>query len=219
MKELLYLFTKKSDIDEIFAQTLDILTKEYNTFLVVRKQLRETDECESKIDIQKEDKKINRFQMQARRKIFTELAVSGVEDLNAGLILMCILTDVERIGDYFKNIVELAKSYPKKLLGGEIEEIVQQVEQNMIKIFELTLAAFKDRDEDIAREAMEKHGDVTGKIHDALNKLLKNQVGGLNPGEAVAVTLYLRFLKRITSHLTNIASSFVNPLERIGYSE
>lgn len=219
MKELLYLFTKKSDIDEIFAQTLDILTKEYKTFLVVRKQLRETDQCESEIDIQKEDKKINRFQMQARRKIFTELAVSGVEDLNAGLILMCILTDVERIGDYFKNIVELAKSYPKKLLGGEIEETVQQVEQNMITIFELTLAAFKDRDEDIAREAMEKHGDVTGEIHDALNKLLKNQVGGLNPGEAVAVTLYLRFLKRITSHLTNIASSFVNPLERIGYSE
>lgn len=219
MKELLYLFTKKNDIDEIFAQTLDILTKEYKTFLVVRKQLRETDQCESEIDIQKEDKKINKFQMQARRKIFTELALSGVEDLNAGLILMCILTDVERIGDYFKNIVELAKSYPKKLLGGEIEEIVQQVEQNMITIFELTLAAFRDRDEDIAREAMEKHGDVTGEIHQALSQLLKNQVGGLNPGEAVAVTLYLRFLKRITSHLTNIASSFVNPLERIGYSE
>ncbi len=219
MKELLYLFTKKNDIDEIFEQTYDILTKEYKTFIEVRKQLRETNQCESKIDIQKEDKKINRFQMQARRKIFTELALSGAEDLNAGLILMCILTDVERIGDYFKNIVELAKSYPKMLHGGEIEENVQWVEKRMLAIFELTLEAFKNRDEDIGRKAMELHPEVTGTIHKALNQLLQNEVGGLNPGEAVAISLYLRFLKRITSHLTNIASSFVNPMERIGYSE
>ena len=219
MKELLYIFRKKSDIDMIFEQTYDILSKEFGMFKNVRKTLRETNKSESEIDINKEDKKINKFQMESRRKIFTDLALSGAQDLNAGLILMCIITDVERIGDYFKNIVELAKNHPKKLKGGDVEEIVQKIEKRMIKIFKLTIESFKIKDEDKAREAMNLHPKITRDIDDLLHKLLRNKIGGLNAGEAIALTLYLRFLKRITSHLTNIASSIVNPLERIGYSE
>ena len=219
MKELLYIFRKKSDIDMIFEQTYDILSKEFGMFKNVRKTLRETNKSESEIDINKEDKKINKFQMESRRKIFTDLALSGAQDLNAGLVLMCIITDVERIGDYFKNIVELAKNHPKKLKGGDVEEIVQKIEKRMIKIFKLTIESFKIKDEDKAREAMNLHPKITRDIDDLLHKLLRNKIGGLNAGEAIALTLYLRFLKRITSHLTNIASSIVNPLERIGYSE
>jgi len=219
MKELLYIFRKKSDIDMIFEQTYDILSKEFGMFQNVRKTLRETNKSESEIDINKEDKKINKFQMESRRKIFTDLALSGVQDLNAGLVLMCIITDVERIGDYFKNIVELAKNHPKKLKGGDVENVVLKIEKRMIKIFKLTIESFKIKDEDKAREAMNLHPKITRDIDDLLHKLLRNKIGGLNAGEAIALTLYLRFLKRITSHLTNIASSIVNPLERIGYSE
>ena len=219
MKELLYMFRKKSDIDMIFEQTYEILSKEFEMFQNVRKTLRETNKSESKIDINKEDKKINKFQMESRRKIFTDLALSGVQDLNAGLVLMCIITDVERIGDYFKNIVELAKDHPKKLKGGDVENIVQKIEKRMIKIFKLTIDSFKIKDEDKAREAMNLHSKTTRDIDNLLHKLLRNKIGGLNAGEAIALTLYLRFLKRITSHLTNIASSVVNPLERIGYIE
>ncbi len=219
MKELLYIFRKKSDIDMIFEQTYEILSKEFEMFQNVRKTLRETNKSESEIDINKEDKKINKFQMESRRKIFTDLALSGAGDLNAGLILMCIITDVERIGDYFKNIVELAKDHPKKLKGGDVEDIVQKIEKRMIKIFKLTIESFKVKDEDKARGAMNLHSKITRDIDNLLHKLLRNKIGGLNAGEAIALTLYLRFLKRITSHLTNIASSVVNPLERIGYSE
>jgi len=219
MKELLYIFRKKSDIDMIFEQMYEILSKELVMFQNVRKTLRETNKSESEIDIKKEDKKINKFQMESRRKIFTDLALSGVQDLNAGLVLMCIITDVERIGDYFKNIVELAKDHPKKLKGGDVENIVQKIEKRMIKIFKLTIDSFKIKDEDKAREAMNLHSKTTRDIDNLLHKLLRNKIGGLNSGEAIALTLYLRFLKRITSHLTNIASSVVNPLERIGYIE
>ena len=219
MKELLYMFRKKSDIDMIFEQTYEILSKEFEMFQNVRKTLRETNKSESKIDINKEDKKINKFQMESRRKIFTDLALSGVQDLNAGLVLMCIITDVERIGDYFKNIVELAKDHPKKLKGGDVENIVRKIEKRMIKIFKLTIESFKTKDEDKAREAMGFHSKISKGIDNLLHKLLRNKIGGLNAGEAIALTLYLRFLKRITSHLTNIASSVVNPLERIGYIE
>ena len=34
---------------------------------------------------------------------------------------------------------------------------------------------------------------------------------------SVAAALYIRYLKRISAHLMNIASSVVNPFERIGF--
>ncbi len=219
MKELFLMFRKKDDMDEIFEQTFNVMKKEYDMLKEVIYILRKTDKSETKIDIKKEDKKINKFQMEARKKIFTELAISGAENLNAGLVLMSIIIDVERLGDYAKNIIELAKVHPKKLKGGELEESVKDIEEKMNFIFEKTLDAFKNKDEDTAREAMEMHPKVTRVVEELLMILLENKAGGLNAGEAVALTLYLRFIKRITSHLTNIASSVVNPLERIGYIE
>lgn len=219
MKELFYVFHKQSEIDKIFTRAIALLEKELVMFQQVTKTLRESNRCETEIDIKAEDKKINRFQMDSRREIFTHLAVSGPEELNSGLVLMCILNDVERIGDYFKNILELSSSHPKKLKGGEIENGVQQLEKQVIAIFTTTLEAMKNQDTDAARRAMQIHLPVTHKVEGLLSKLLRNRVGGLNPGEAIAITLYLRFLKRIASHLTNIASSVVNPLDRIGYTE
>ena len=157
--------------------------------------------------------------MDSRRQIFVNLSLSGTQELNAGLVLMSILNDVERIGDYIKNIVELAQVHPKKLKGGDIESRVDKIETRLLQIFELTIDSFKNKNEDVARQAMMKHPKVTEEIDRLLEILMKNKAGGLNPGEAVGLTLYLRFLKRVTSHLTNIASSVVNPLERIGYSE
>jgi len=37
--------------------------------------------------------------------------------------------------------------------------------------------------------------------------------------EAVSTALYVRFLKRISAHLMNIASSIVNPFDRIGFRD
>ena len=219
MKELLYIFHKQSEIDKIVQEAIALLEMEFEMFKQVTKTLRQSNRCETDIDIKAEDKKINRFQMDSRRRIFTHLAVSGPEELNSGLVLMCILNDVERIGDYFKNILELSISHPKKLLGGEIETGVQQLEKQIVRIFTATVEAMKTQDLELARKAMQIHLPVTNKVERMLSKLLRNRVGGLNPGEAIAITLYLRFLKRIASHLTNIASSVVNPLDRIGYTE
>ena len=41
----------------------------------------------------------------------------------------------------------------------------------------------------------------------------------MSSGDAVAVALYVRYLKRVAAHLLNILSSVVNPFERIGYRE
>ena len=52
-----------------------------------------------------------------------------------------------------------------------------------------------------------------------LNALIVREDPDLVCREAVSSALYVRFLKRISAHLMNIASSVVNPFDRIGFRD
>ena len=65
---------------------------------------------------------------------------------------------------------------------------------------------------------MIKENKWVSKVSDKMLKsLMNNEDLELKAGSAVALALYIRQLKRINSHLRNIASSIVNPFHRIGY--
>ncbi len=55
--------------------------------------------------------------------------------------------------------------------------------------------------------------------HQAGQGLIKRSERDLVCNEAVSTALYVRFLKRISAHLMNIASSIVNPFDRIGFRD
>jgi hypothetical protein len=61
--------------------------------------------------------------------------------------------------------------------------------------------------------------EVAKRCDNLMMKLIKQEIDDMDKGSAVAVALYVRYLKRINAHLKNIATSLVNPLERIGYQE
>jgi len=52
---------------------------------------------------------------------------------------------------------------------------------------------------------------------DSLFGLVREEDKEIQAGNAVALALYFRWLKRINSHLRNIATSVVNPFDRIGF--
>ncbi|MCB7130307.1 MAG: PhoU domain-containing protein, partial [Candidatus Brocadiales bacterium] len=66
--------------------------------------LRRSDISEIAIDIYKMDKQINAYERDVRKKVMTHLAVTGSADLVSGLVLVSVVIDIERIGDYTKNI-------------------------------------------------------------------------------------------------------------------
>ena len=47
--------------------------------------------------------------------------------------------------------------------------------------------------------------------------LVKEKDSKIKSGDAAALVLYTRWLKRINSHLRNITTSVVNPFDRIGF--
>ena len=74
-------------------------------------------------------------------------------------------------------------------------------------------------DVDKAKEVMSEHWWIGRRSDEILNALIARSDKNLVCNEAVSTALYVRFLKRISAHLMNVASSVVNPFDRIGFRE
>jgi hypothetical protein len=64
---------------------------------------------------------------------------------------------------------------------------------------------------------MSEHWWIARRSDEILAALIGHDDSGMPCSEAVTTALYVRFLKRVSAHLMNIASSVVNPFDRIGF--
>jgi phosphate transport system protein len=157
---------------------------------------------------------MNRHEISVRRKVAEHLAVNPQQDYVAALFLSTIVGDIERIGDYCKNVIELAHHYPEKLEGPYIDRI-REIESEVVRLYEMTVEAFEQGDSDKGRKAMELQAELSRQCDGLTDRLLAETE---MPGrDAVIRALLLRFLKRVSAHLKNVASSLVNPYHKLGY--
>ncbi len=170
-------------------------------------------------NIYERDRQLNRYERSVRRKIVTHLSVSTKPDINMGLVLTAIVIDIERIGDYTKNIAELATTLDAPFDGLELDADVRKAESLVDSMFDDIVPALQDSDEDRARHIMEVHTEVAKIVEDDIHLLRDSKVLAGRSGHAVTVALHLRFLKRVSAHLKNVATSVVNPYHRIGFRE
>ena len=219
-KQIFEIFKSDSLYEQALGQCHEMLDIDLTMFKKSIKSLRESDSIEIDIDIYEMDKKINEFERDVRRKVMTHLAVGGKEDIGSGLVLVSVVIDIERIGDYTKNIYDLAVNHPKKLEGGSVEEQLTEIEKISFNVFEESTMAFKKQDSEKARELMGNYKQHISKQSDAItNEIIAGKISDLEIGTAASVGLYARYLKRIAAHSRNLISSVVNPFERIGYPE
>jgi phosphate uptake regulator len=170
-------------------------------------------------DIYERDRQINKYERSVRRKIVTHMSVSSKPDINIGLVLTAIVIDIERIGDYTKNIAELAATLEEPFDALELNEDVEEIETSLDGMFGKVAVALKESDEAGAREVMKVHARVSELVEADILRLRRREVLKGRSGHAVTVGIYLRFLKRVSAHLKNVATSVVNPYHRIGFRE
>lgn len=217
IKELFSVFKRGTLLDRAYQRSYLMLDITREMFLKAKKSLRHTADNKIDIDIYDKDLEINRYEREVRRDVFNHLAVSGVETLPSGLVLVSIIIDIERIGDYTKNIVELAMNHPDKLSGGKFESDLQKVETAVEENFLATKKCFQEANSENALELLKKYEWVSRVCDTDLIALVKEEDPTIRPGNAVSLALYFRWLKRINSHLRNITTSVVNPFDRIGF--
>jgi phosphate uptake regulator len=216
-KEIVTLFKSEGPLQEAYDEAILALRESHSMFDDAVAHLHAEGVMET--DIYKRDRRINKYERSVRRKIVTHMSVSSKPDINLGLILTSIVIDIERIGDYTKNIVELAVSVPGPFDGLELADEVAWVEARVTEMFDDIVPMLDSSDVDLARSVIEAHGGVAQKVDKHVAALSSGQALSGRSGHAVTVAIYLRFLKRVSAHLKNVATSVVNPYYRIGFRE
>lgn len=162
------------------------------------------------------DKEVNTLQLNIRKKVFEHLTINPEQDLTASLVLTTIIVDIERMGDFSKNIVELHHMCICKLghtrYIPEIKNIREKLEDLILK----TKDAFIEANAEESKSLMAEYTWIGNKCDSTLESLAGDESLGVR--DAVIYGLLFRYLKRISAHARNISSSVVNPFHRIGYS-
>ena len=219
IREILKLLSKDNLQVQALSECYEMLDLCHTMVEASVKSLRHSDKAEVAVDLYEMDKKLNAFERDVRRKVMTHLSLGHTADIGSGLTLVSIVIDMERIGDYTKNIYDLAVAHPKRLTAGDLEEELAAIEQVVLDNFSRTVRAFKEGDLEEARLLMEQYkSDISKQARELEQKLVSGN-STLSMSEGVTVALYTRFLKRISAHSRNLISSLVNPFHRIGYPE
>ena len=219
-KQIFEIFKSDSLYEQALVECHEMLDIDLTMFKASIQSLRKSELADIDIDIFAMDKKINEFERDVRRKVMTHLAIGGKEDIGSGLVLVSVVIDIERIGDYTKNIYDLAVNHPKKLDGEILEDRLVEIENIVFRLVEDSFDAFKHQKIDIARNLMGLYKqNISSQCDSITNDIITGKVEALEIGRATAIALYARFLKRIAAHSRNLISSIVNPFERIGYPE
>lgn len=219
-KNIRTLFRKNDLYTQALHESYTMLDLDLDMYEASIVSLRKEDTAEIPLDIYKTDKEINAYERDVRRKVMTHLTISGPSDLASGLILVSVVIDIERIGDYAKNIYDLAKAHPARLHGGSLEPEIADIEERVTTIFKGMVMAFKNNDVEKSRLIMTDYKEgLSAACESIVNRIVSGRTTDLNAADAATVVLYIRHLKRIAGHSRNILTSVVNPFHRIGYRE
>lgn len=218
IKELIELWRRDNLLEQALTDSSEMLNRTYSMFLASVKSLRESDVGAIAFDIYEADQQVNHYEREVRRKVLKHLALTGSTNVVPGLILTSIVIDIERVGDYTKNIKELAVAHPKRLECGSYEEDVKRIEATVSELFERIVPTLDESDQETARSLIEGATWIKKRCDEIDRDLIEERDKSLGPGTAVSVALYVRYLKRIGAHLMNVLSSVINPFDRIGFS-
>lgn len=216
-RKLLEIFRKDNLMDRAYKRSFEMLDITREMFIEAKVSLRQTESNQVEIDIYDRDLEVNKFEREVRRHVFNHLAMGGTEKLPSGLILVSIIIDIERIGDLTKNMIELALNHPEKLNGGRFENDLKRIEDAVEDSFIRTRRCFENATEECGKTLLSDYSWVNGSCDQLLYFLVQEKDPDIKPGDAVSLALYIRWLKRINSHLRNVVTGVVNPFDRIGF--
>lgn len=174
-----------------------------------------TSEAAELEEIWKSDVEINKLERGIRKQLIAHLILTRDQsDVTYCLLLMSLVKDVERLGDYAKNVSEIRSEggapVPNDENGAEMKSIRSAVEKTYGSVNEVVATS----DSRAAAELIQEGRAVNRRCDDLIAR-----VAGSSYDAATTTTLVLaaRYYKRIESHLLNILSGVVMPLHKLDY--
>lgn len=213
-----FLKGKPNLLDDATVDCLMMLQMGREMFRIVTYALENESNRKVREQVAAMDKQVNREQEKVRKKVFEHLAISRKANLLRGLQLTSIVIDLERIGDYGKNMAELVDVLPAKLDFRTYQEPYDEVQKAVTELFELTGEVLRDDDEKKAKGIINMYDGVSKRCDGTVMELFETfDEGEMINKSDLGLALLMRYMKRVAAHLKNIASTVSNPYHRIGF--
>ncbi len=200
-------------MDHVQSVLLEMLANDRHSFDVATSSLLDgADPATVGADLLTTDHKVNEGQRTIRRELMVHASVHGTSQVSAIMVYMSIVKDVERIGDYAKNIFDVAAQGGS--LAGDDQKELRDFRDRISAMITEAAIAFADEDVTAANELIIE-GD---RMQDVFDERVAALVSTDRPGrEAVPRALMYRYFKRIVGHLMNLLSAVVMPLDQLDY--
>ena len=161
-------------------------------------------------DLFETDKRINETEQQIRRAIVVHGTVHGVRSFPHLLVIMSVAKDAERIGDYAKNIFDLAVLKPT--ITPEDMPLLVEVKDQISRMLVRTLHLYLSEDEAASRGFLSE----CDRVQDNCDAMIGRSIVKVDRNHAGFV-LAARYFKRVASHAANIVTSVVMPLDKLDF--
>ena len=220
-KDILAIWKSDNLLSQAWEDSLRMLSLSNDIFVQSIQYFNSGENIDAVKALKKEDQSINDYYQLVRRKVLTHYSIDKPPiDTSGGLTLINMVVDIERIGDYCKNISDLTLMREGPMNFGELSNEIKSIEEEVESRFTKTIKAIQDQDEALADELLKSYKKMITKVSD---DIVKNVASGKiqfnDSSQGASIVLYARYLKRIGAHLKNITSTIVNPYDRIGYNQ
>ena len=156
-RRLINMWKRDNLLDEAWKQSFEMLDITHDMFIEAVRVLRESEDKKVKKFIWEKDHIVNKYLQEVRRKVLTHCAVQGPEELPGSLVLASIVIDIERLGDYTKNIVELVSFRPETLSGYKYEKKLKDIESAVKDNFIRTKECVEQSDQEVALALLDEY--------------------------------------------------------------
>lgn len=173
------------------------------------------DNVELDVDLDGMDDVVDEGERMVRRTILEHLSVNPKQDLVASLVLVSMVQDVERIGDFARGLHELTE-LAQNPRGGEFRDDLRSLAERIRPNFEICDRAFREDDVERAREVIKSHLGIKADLADYTRRIAASD---LPADMAVVYVSAARILRRVSAHLGNIASTVVQPYDRMRHGD
>ncbi len=173
------------------------------------------DNRELEVDLDKLDDVVDEGERMVRRSVLEHLAFNPKQDLVTSLVLVSMVQDAERLGDFARGLPELVPlaRHPRT---GPFRDELRELAARLKPLFQVTRVAFSEDDPKKARQLMTA---VRALRVDLLDYTSRVAASDLTADMAVVYSGAARSLRRVGAHLSNIASSVVQPYDRIRHGD
>ena len=211
------LFTgRKGGLERIEEHLLDMLDADRHTFALATSGLFGAGDLATlRQQASDSDHRVNLLVQQVRRELVVHAALRGAErDIRTTFATMSIVKDIERIGDYAKQMLRLARVRGPFASGSATHTELTAYCGRISGYLTEARDALRAYDSDGARALIAGIHGLTDELGAATAALL---VADPAPGDGAARALAYHYLARICSHLSNVLTSLVMPLDKLDF--